>query len=79
MHCIPKTFPNLFPDVLPQPNDKARRSHFHDLAVVGNTVKGGMNQQATLAEQGFDVKRHLNVGGIHAFVLQDDGIEFQKF
>ena len=76
MYRIPKTFANLFPDVLPQPDDEARRSHFHDLAVVGNTVKGGMNQQATFAEQGLDVERHLHVCGVHALVLQDDCIEF---
>ena len=76
MHCIPKTFPNLFPNVLPQPDDEARRSHFHDLAVVRNTIKGDMNQQATLAEQGLDVERHLHVCCVHAFVLQDDCIEF---
>ena len=78
MYRVAKTLPYLFPDVLPQSDDEARRPHLHDLAVVRHTVKGGMNQQPTLAKQRFDVEWHLNVGGIHALVLQDDCIEFQE-
>ena len=77
MHRVSKTFANLFPNVLPQSNNKTRCSHLHDLSVVWHTVKSGMNQQTALAEQRLDVERHLHLGGIHVFVLQDDCVKFQ--
>ena len=79
MHGVSETFADLFPYVFPQSDDITWRSHLHDLAVVGHTVESGVNQKATFAEQRLDVERHLHVGGIHTFVLQDDCVEFQKF
>ena len=77
MHRVAETLSNLFADVLPYPDDVARRSHLNDLAIVRHTVKSGVNQQTAFAEYRLDVERHLHVGGVHAFVLQDHRIEFQ--
>ena len=71
MHEVAEALANLFADVFPYADDVARRTHLHDLAVVGNSVEGGVNRQSAFAEKRFDVERHLDVGGIHAFVLQD--------
>ena len=76
MHHIAKTLANLFADVLPQADDEARRSHLDDLPVVWHPIKGGMDRQPTFAKERLDVERHLDVCGIHIFVLDDDGIEF---
>ena len=76
MHHVAKTFANLFADVLPQADDKARHSHLDDLAVVWHAVEGGMDRQPTFAEECLDVERHFDISGIHILVLDDDGIEF---
>jgi len=77
MHRVAETLSNLFADVLPYPDDVARRSHFHNLTVIRHSIEGGVNQQAAFAEEGLDVERHLHVSGIHILVLQDYRIEFQ--
>ena len=77
MHWVAETFANLLADVFPNADDVAWRSHFHDLTVVGRTIKSGVNQQTAFAEHRLDVERHLHVGSIHVFVLQDHRIEFQ--
>ena len=76
MHRVAKTLANLFADVLPQADDKARRSHLDNLPIVWHAVKGGMDRQPSFPKEYLDVVRHFNVGGIHPFILQDDGIEF---
>ena len=78
MHKVAETLPNLFADVLPDADDVARRSHLHDLPVVRHVVESGMDQQSAFAKHRLDIERHLHVGGIHAFVLQDHCIEFQN-
>ena len=78
MHEVAEALANLFADVFPDADDVARRTHLHDLAVVGNSVEGGVNQQSAFAEKHLDVERHLNVGGIHILVLQDRSIEFKN-
>lgn len=77
MHQGAEGFANLFADVLSYAYDVAGSAHFHDLAVVVDTVEGGVNQQAAFAEESFDVERHLHIGGIHILALQDYRIEFQ--
>ena len=77
MNRVAETFVNLSADVFPYPDDMARRSHFHDLAVVGNTVESGVDQQPSFAEHRLDVEWHLYVGGVRVLVLQDYCIEFQ--
>ena len=77
MHHVAKGLSNLFLDVFPNPDDVARRSHFHDLAVVGHTIESGMDQQSAFAEHRLDVERHLHVCGVHVLVLQDYRIKFQ--
>lgn len=77
MYCVAEALANLFADVFPYSDDIAQCSHFHYLAVVGYPVESGVYQQATFAEYCLDVERHLNVSGIHVFVLQDYCIEFQ--
>ena len=77
MHWVAETLSNLFSDFLPNTNDVTRRSHLNDLAIVRHTVKSGVNQQSAFAEHCLDVERHLHVGGVHIFVLQDYRIEFQ--
>ena len=79
MYCVAKTFSNLFPDVLPQANDEARRPHLDDLAIVRHAVEGGMYRQSPFAEERLDVEGHLHVSGIHSLVLDDDGVEFILF
>ena len=78
MHYVTKALPNPFADVLADADDVARRSHADDLSVVGHAVESGVDRQPAFAEQGLDVERHLDVGGIHILVLQDDGIEFNS-
>ena len=78
MYRIAEAFANLFADVLPYADDMARRSHLHNLAVVRHTVESGMHQQTAFAEQCLDIKRYLNVSGIHVLVLHDYFIEFQN-
>ena len=68
MNRVAKTFADLFPNIFPQPNDEARRSHPHDLPVVWHPIEGGMEQQPTLAEHRLDVERHLDVGCVQALV-----------
>jgi len=77
MHWVAETLSNLLADVLPYSDDITWRSHLHDLPVVGHTIEGGVNQQSAFAKHRLDVERHLHVGGVHAFVLQDHRIEFQ--
>ena len=77
MYRIAEALSNLFADVLPYPDDIARRSHFHDLPVVGHTVESGVDQQTSFAEHRLDVERHLHVCGVHVFILQDYCIKFQ--
>ena len=77
MHWVAETLSNLFSDFFPNTNDVTRRSHLNDLAIVRHTVKSGVNQQSAFAEHCLDVERHLHVGGVHIFVLQDYRIEFQ--
>ena len=64
MHDVAETLSYLFANVLPNPNDVARRSHLHNLAVVRHTIKRGVNLW------------NLNVCGVHTSVLQDYCIEF---
>ena len=78
MHWVAETLSNLFADVFPKADDVARRSHLNDLAIVRHPIEGGVNRQAAFAEEGLDVERHLHVGRIHVFVLQDYRIEFQN-
>ena len=78
MHHIAKTLADLFPDVFPQPDNKTRCAHLYDLAVVSHFVESSVNQQSTLAKQRLDVERYFHIGGIHALVLQDDCVEFQR-
>ena len=77
MHCIAEVLAYLFANILPDADDIARRSHLHNLAVVGHTVKSGMHQQSAFAEHRLNVERYLHVGGIHVLVLQDFRIEFE--
>ena len=77
MHWVAETLSNLLADVFPNADDVAWRSHLHDLAVVGHSVESGVDQQTALAKHRLDVERHLHVGGVHIFVLQDYRIEFQ--
>lgn len=76
MHRVAKALANLFSDVLPKPDDEARRTHLDDLPVVWHTVEGGMDRQPTFVEERLDVERHFDISGIHVLVLDDDGIEF---
>ena len=76
MYNVAKSFAHLFPDVLPQTDDEARRSHLDDLPVVWHAVEGGMDRQPSFPKERLDVERHLDVCGIHVLVLDDDGIEF---
>lgn len=69
MYCVAEALANLFADVLPYSDDVARRSHFHDLAIVWHAVESGVHQQPAFAEHCFNVERHLHVGGIHVLVL----------
>ena len=78
MHCVAEALANLFADILSYPNNMAKRSHFHHLAIVRHPIESGMNQQTTFAEYCFDVERHLHVGSIHVFVLQNYCIKFQN-
>ena len=78
MYYIAKVLSNLFADVLADTDDVAGRSHADYLSVVGYAVEACVDRQPTFAEQGLDVKRHLNVCSIHILVLQDDGIEFKS-
>ena len=77
MYRIAEALSNLFADVLPYPDDIARRSHFHDLAVIRDTIESGVDQQTSFAEHRLDVERHLHVCGVHVFILQDYCIKFQ--
>ena len=86
MHGVTEALAYLFTDVLPDADDVTWGSHLHNLAVVRDTVESGVNQQATFAEESFDVmlwsatlrsERYLHVGGIHILVLQDHCVEFQ--
>ena len=78
MHPITEALANLIADVFPQSDDEARCPHFHYLAVVGHTVKSGVDQQTTFAEQCLDVEWHFHVCGIHIAVLKDNGIEIHE-
>ena len=79
MHRVAESLANLFPDDLPHADDEARRPHLDNLAVVRHAVESGMDCQPSFPEQRLDVERHLNVSGIHILVLQDDGVEFERF
>ena len=74
MHRVAKTLANLFADVLPQADDKARRSHLDNLPIVWHAVEGGMDRQPSFPKERLDVERHLDLSGIHVLVLDDDGI-----
>ena len=78
MHWVAETFAYLLADVFPYADDVTRRFHLNDLAIIWHSIESGVHQQTAFAEHRLDVERHLNVGGIHAFVLQDHCIEFQK-
>ena len=79
VYRVAKTLAYLFADVFPYSDDMAGCPHFHNLAVVWHAVECGVDGQTAFAEHRLDVERHLHVGGIHVFVLQDDGVKFQKF
>ena len=67
----------LFANVFTDSDDVARRSHLHDLAVVRHAIEGDMNRKATFAEKRFDVEWHLDIGGVHIFVLEDYCVKFK--
>ena len=78
VHHVAETFPDLLADVFSDSDDMARRPHADDLPVVWHPIEGGMDQESPFAEHRLDVERHLDVGRIHTFVLENDGIEFKR-
>lgn len=78
MHCVAKALANPFPNVFPQSDNEAGRSHLHNLPIVWLAVKSGVDHQTAFAEYHLDVERHFHIGGVHVLVLQDDSIKFQK-
>ena len=78
MNGVAEGFPDLLSDVFAKTDDVARRPHFYDLAIVRHSVKGGMNQQPSLTEERPDIERNLNIGGVHATVLQNNRVKFQS-
>ena len=77
MHEVAEALANLFADVFPYADDVARRTHLHDLAVVGNSVEGGVNRQSAFAEKRFDVEWHFDIGSIHIFILKNYCVKFK--
>lgn len=77
MNCVAEGFPDLLSDVFAKTDDVARCPHFYYLAIVRHSVKGGMNQLPPLAEECPNIVRNLNIGGVHAAVLQNDCVKLQ--
>jgi len=79
MHPVAETLANLFADVFSYPDDMARCPHLNDLPIVGHPVECSVDGQTAFTEHCLNIVRHLHVGGIHIFVLQDDCVKFQEF